>query len=35
LSQPWPRAAGWEDGWLVSVGGVDVVDLAAEYGTPL
>ncbi|MDQ3708899.1 MAG: diaminopimelate decarboxylase [Actinomycetota bacterium] len=35
MSQPWPRTAGWGDGWLTSVGGVDVDELAAEYGTPL
>jgi len=35
LSQPWPRTAAWVDGWLTSIGGVDVAELAAMYGTPL
>lgn len=35
MSQPWPRTAGFQDGWLTSVGGVEIVELAANYGTPL
>lgn len=30
-----PDGAVFSDGWLTSVGGVDVADLAARYGTPL
>ena len=35
MSQPWPRTAAWVDGWLTSIGGVNVAELAAMYGTPL
>ena len=35
MTRPFSRTAVVEDGRLASVGGVDVVDLAREHGTPL
>jgi diaminopimelate decarboxylase len=32
---PWPRTAAFDGGRLTGLGGVDVADLAAAYGTPL
>lgn len=35
MTRPFPRTAVLQDRRLVSVGGVDVADLAQDYGTPL
>ena len=35
MTRPFPRGAVLHDGRLLSIGGVDVTELAAEHGTPL
>ncbi len=35
VASVFPRTARFTDGWLTSLGGIDVADLVARYGTPL